>query len=123
MSLNIEFAYLYRDAGNYKKWGKVVFSNPDKLSMETVKSRILNTCLDGESFIASQVRLPEVFLYFEEPANEDDHGLHEFDSVKSTSEGPSDALNRTIFDFLKEFEIASRNGWRSIRMSLDSASR
>ena len=26
---NVKFNYLYRDAGNYKKWAYVIFSNPD----------------------------------------------------------------------------------------------
>jgi hypothetical protein len=31
---NIKIAYLYRDGGNYKRWSRVIFSNPDKLSTE-----------------------------------------------------------------------------------------
>jgi hypothetical protein len=37
MGKNIKFIYLYRDAGNYKNWGEVVFYNKNKLPKESVR--------------------------------------------------------------------------------------
>ncbi len=33
---NIQFNYIYRDAGNYKVFGYVVFANPQELSLEFI---------------------------------------------------------------------------------------
>lgn len=32
--MNIQLSYLYRDGGNYKFWGSVVFDNPNKVSAD-----------------------------------------------------------------------------------------
>lgn len=63
---NIKFSYFYRDAGNYKKWANVVFSNPDGLTLEAAMKALKGAFLQDGLFIAHQVRVPEVFLFPEE---------------------------------------------------------
>lgn len=35
----IKFNYFYRDAGNYKSWGEIIFVNPDHLTLQEVEER------------------------------------------------------------------------------------
>jgi hypothetical protein len=72
---NVEFIYLYRDGGNYKKWGRVVFSNPDGMGSDSVEERLRQGFLQDGLFIASQIRVPEVFLYAGGEFSFDDHLL------------------------------------------------
>lgn len=111
--MNIEFNYLYRDSGNYKKWADVVFSNPDSLAPEDV-SRILRGCfLEDVLFIAAQVRLPEVFLFTRGYATSDDHCFHEFHGVTASSEPPNDYRDRSISEFLVEVSREAKRGWKA----------
>jgi hypothetical protein len=50
---NIKFNYLYRDGGNFKSWGKVIFSNPEKLTLNEIEIKLLNAFLPNKQFIAS----------------------------------------------------------------------
>jgi hypothetical protein len=72
----IRFNYLYRDAGNYKSWGELYFSNPDKLDLKSIDER-LRCAFDQEVlFIAHQIGVPEVFLYNKGKLNNNDHCFH-----------------------------------------------
>jgi hypothetical protein len=108
---NLKFNYLYRDAGNYKKWGAVIFPNPDNVDFVSV-SAALEAALSPETiFVASQVRIPELFLYTAGNANSDDHCFHEFHSVDLTFESQNDVHSRSIRQFIEEFAIQSKRGW------------
>jgi hypothetical protein len=37
---NIRFAYMYRDAGNYKQHGEIIFSNKNQLVLDEVEKQI-----------------------------------------------------------------------------------
>ena len=110
---NINFHYLYRDGANYKSWGEVVFSNPDQLTMKEIESKLIDSFLPDKLFIASQVFIPEKFLFANGKFTKFDHCYHEFDSVEICKENPTDNLNRSITDFLKTVELTSQNGWKA----------
>jgi hypothetical protein len=110
--MNIEFRYLYRDGSNYKKHGRVVFSNPDQLTPESVGKALEKAFLTDGLFIARQVRLSEVFLYADGAFSYDDHCYHEFSSVRSTFDVPSDESARSISEFLVEVMEEANRGWQ-----------
>ncbi len=108
---NLKFTYLYRDGSNYKTWGSVVFANPKALSCKSVEEALRKRLLTDGTFVADQVRVPELFPYNRGTPDDDDHCLHEFDSVEPTRATPTDAQARTIDEFIDEVAGASRNGW------------
>jgi hypothetical protein len=109
---NAEFSYLYRDGGNYKKFGRVVFSNPDQVACEAIEKALAEAFLEEGLFIADQVRVPEVFLFANGELSFDDHCYHEFDAIRTTDEEPTDVHLRTIGEFLAEVNQQRRRGWR-----------
>ena len=52
-----------------------------------------------------------MFLFRVYTVCEDDHCWHELDIIKKTSEKPTDALCRTIDQFMDEMYQASLDGW------------
>ena len=110
---NIKLIYLYRDAGNYKQWAEVVFSNPDMLALEAVTKTLTDAFLPDGLFIAHQVRLPEAFLFNEGDATSDDHCFHEFAIAEITLEVPNDSHSRTISQFIAEVEREAKCGWKA----------
>ena len=120
MLQNIKFNYLYRDAGNYKSWGKVIYANPDALPLNEIEKR-LRQAFDQETyFIADQIGLAEMFF---EGFTDDDHCYHEFCSVESTEKDTTDSLRRTIKSFVEQVESESLHGWHAfdttVRYSTD----
>jgi hypothetical protein len=109
---SVEFFYLYRDGGNYKKCGKVIFSNPDGIDTELVARDLRQAFLEDGLFIASQIRVPEVFLYVDYGFSSDDHCYHEFGDVRPTASGADDAHRRSVSQFLVEVIREARRGWR-----------
>jgi hypothetical protein len=108
---NIRFNYLHRDAGNYKKWGSVIFANPEELTSQSVASQLMDAFPEENLFIAHQIRVPEVFFYTRGNATSDDHCFHEFDRIEETLEPPNDRHSRTIGEFLAETQRQSKRGW------------
>ena len=111
MATTMKFNYLYRDAGNYKKWGDVTFSNSEKMTAEEVSSRLRMAFDSGNLFIAAQIEIPEVFLFPEWDLSIDDHCFHEFFSVELSDESTSDKRRRSIKSFVEEVESESKRGW------------
>lgn len=105
---SIQFSYLYRDAGNYKLFGKVVFRNPENRSLEEIRGRIRAQLIDGEFFDAAKWGLP--LLQFQDYSPEVDHSWYEFEGVESTFLENSD--NRTIAEFISEIEDTIENAHR-----------
>jgi len=81
--MNIKFSYLYRDAGNYKNYGEVVFANPDNVSIEEIETVIKSKLIEGQWFVAKEWGVPD--LHFEKWDEELDHGWHEFENVTYTN--------------------------------------
>ena len=59
---NIKFFYLYRDAGNFKKWAEIVFSNPEGLAPVAITTALRRAFLEGDLFLADQVFTPKDML-------------------------------------------------------------
>lgn len=110
---NIEFSYLYRDAGNYKSWAKVVFSNPHGLKPTEVNKALRGAFLEGDLFVAQQIRIPEAFLFADGDATLDDHCFHEFDTATLTAQAENDAYSRSIEQFIAEVERHANEGWEA----------
>lgn len=108
---NIKFSYLYRDAGNYKKWADIIFSNPDGLTVEAVKKALIEAFSQDALFIAHQIRIPEAFLFDRGKATSDDHCFHELDSVELSTEVPNDTHSRSIGQFIAEVKREAQRGW------------
>jgi hypothetical protein len=111
---NIKLTYLYRDAANYKAWGTVIFTNSDGLALDEIEKRLRLCLLDDGLFVAAQVCIPDVFLFHQYPFSEDDHFYHKLDGVKFTAEQPTDLQGRSIREFIDDFEVACRSGWRPL---------
>jgi hypothetical protein len=101
--MNIKLCYLYRDAGNYKQYNEIVFTNPTRLPLEEIKQTILKNLIDGSWFIAKHWNVPD--MHFKEYTwdSEIDHEWHEFDSVEATADTP--AKDISIEAFLKAIHI------------------
>jgi hypothetical protein len=108
---NIKFNYLYRDGSNFKSWGEVIFSNPEQLTLNEIETRLVNAFLPDKLFVASQISIPEKFLFADGKFTKHDHCYHEFDCVEVCQENPTDKLERSITDFLKAVEATSKYGW------------
>lgn len=100
LPLNIKFSYLYRDAGNYKLYGQVVFGNPESIALEEIRNRINAHLIDGEFFEAKKWGVPE--LQFDKYIPELDHTWYEFEGVEDSSSEITD--KRTIKEFLRYIE-------------------
>ena len=113
MNPYVKFNYLYRDAGNYKSWGELIFSNPDNLNLKEIDGR-LKLAFDQEIlFVAHQVDVPEVFFYAKQNLNDDDHCFHEYDSVEIVENFNSRGDDRSIKQFLEQIEFTSISGWEA----------
>jgi hypothetical protein len=110
---NVKFNYRYRDAGNYKKRGSVVFSNPEHLSLGAITKALHEDFLSDGLFIAHQIRIPEVFLAVDGGVTEDDHCFHEFDAVETSSKTPNDTHHRSIREFINEVNREAKTGWQA----------
>lgn len=94
--MNIKFSYLYRDYSNYKKFSEVVFANPNGISIEEVNAIIKNHLIEDMWFNSTEWDVPD--LHFDDWNPEDDHALHEFESIEETEELSNDGV--TIDSFL-----------------------
>lgn len=104
--MNIELEYLYRDCGNFKNYGKVVFANQRSISAKEIHEKLLSIVMPEPFFRASDLGLPDLFFKDFPYDPELDHELHEYHRVCETEEPPNDAANRDIVDLL--FKIGER---------------
>lgn len=121
ISPNIRFAYMYRDAGNYKQHGEAIFSNETHLPSDEIEKQIRSYLNDGEFFIARQVHLEERFF---EVLYDDDHPWHEFLGVDASDDpafDPNHEHKRDIAEFLLDMEKAHRAGWDEMNVREDLA--
>ena len=103
--MNVRFEYLYCDAGNFKNWGEVVFSNPRHVSADTIASVVNQALIDSTFFIdriffvAIKVDVPD--LHFSEHIEGLDHDWHEVHAFQPTDDPPNDVRNRNIEEFVE----------------------
>lgn len=95
---NIKFNYLYRDGGNYKIFGNVIFHNLENIDLERIEKEIRNSLIDQEFFDPFKWNIP--ILAFDEINKEIDHGWNEFERIETTNEEATD--NRSILEFIQQ---------------------
>ena len=101
---NIKFNYLYRDAGNYKVAGFVIFKNPEKLQFDFIENEIPKHLIDSEFFDPYRIKIPRL-KHLDFPYDPElDHSWNEFSSIEMTEEPAND--ERSIQTFLTELEKA-----------------
>lgn len=103
--MNIRFEYLYRDAGNFKNWGEIVFSNPEHLGSEAITDLARVSLINRTFFVAANARVPD--LHFADYHAELDHGWHEMHAFAPTDDETSDQEHRTISEFVESLRLAS----------------
>lgn len=104
---NIRMEYLYRDAGNYKFRGDVIFTNHRSLSVAHIESLAREYLIDGAWFVANHPSVPDL-----RPTDLDyelDHDWHEVHSFSETDAEVKDALDLDIEDFLRWLRVASND--------------
>lgn len=104
--MNIRLEYLYRDSGNFKNWGEVIFinkNNYDPLYLEKEAEKLL---MDGMFFIADKAKVPN--LRFHDYKESLDHNWHEFRSFQSCPSETTDLYSRDITEFIESFKSASK---------------
>lgn len=104
--MNIRFVYLYRDSGNFKNWGWVVFSNPRDVSPGRLTREASKFLFTEHHFNAERARVPD--LHFPDHDYDLDHEWHEVYDFEATDEVPNDPQGRDIDMFLKSLRIASQ---------------
>ena len=97
--MKIRFEYLYRDAGNCKRWGAVVFANSRGMTAEAIAALADAALIDHSYFDADAAGVPD--LHFPERIEKLDHGWHEAHGFVATSHVPTDAARRDVEAFLE----------------------
>ena len=101
----MKFEYLYRDAGNNKIWGEIVFSNYDHIDPKVLDTHIRKLLIDHEFFIARKSNLPRLsFPIWDQKL---DHDWYEYSSIDVTSDRENDIYNRDIKEFIGSLKQAS----------------
>jgi hypothetical protein len=93
--LNIKLNYRYRDAGNYKQFGSVIFPNSNRLSIEEATRLIREKLISEEFFIPQDLNPPTLHFHPYDP--ELDHEYHEFESWEETYEKANNPREAGVF--------------------------
>jgi hypothetical protein len=106
--MNIEFNYLYRDAGNIKRYGNVVVSNHRGLTSQQIRADIVSGLIDALFFDASLIDLAP--LFFESLPFDPflDHSWHEFDRIDDTPADVNDPSGRDVADLIDQLTNSLR---------------
>lgn len=110
--MNVRFEYLYRDAGNFKRWGEIVFSNANNIGQETLA--VISSValpLDSIYFLPDRVGIPN--LHFEEWIKDLDHDWHEIHSFDLCDDIPNDLQARDIEIFLQSLFHCTATSFQS----------
>ena len=57
MRMNMRFEYLYRDAGNFKNWGEIIFSNKNNYDADYLEKLARAVLIDKEFFSANKAKI------------------------------------------------------------------
>jgi hypothetical protein len=98
--LNIEFAYLYRDFGNFKSYNSVVFGNKNNLAPKEIDQIICEALGNDHFFEASRLKVPEMFFKQFPYDPKLDWTMHEYCGVSQTASPINDVQSRDISDLL-----------------------
>lgn len=98
--MNIEFRYMYRDCGNWKNDGSVIFGNKYGMPREDIERDVKGVIGTDQLVDAEILKLPT--LYFREfPYDPElDHPMHEFIGLSETSDSIDDLEGRDIIELL-----------------------
>ena len=96
LNMNIRFNYLYRDGGNYKQFGYVVFSNTLQKPLPVIDEIITSNLIDGLWFYADKWHLKDLHKFLWD--NNLDHNWHEYESIEECEEN---VTNGDIAAFLQ----------------------
>lgn len=112
--MNIEFRYMYRDCGNWKNQGSVIFGNRHEQSRVDVEQQIMQMIQGDRLIDAETLKLP--VLYFREFSYDPqlDHSMHEFIGVSETNRPVDDLDGRDIADVLESMTLASPSSTFSV---------
>ena len=102
--MNIRLEYLYRDAGNNKKRGDVVFQNESNMDLDALRTKLDQALISGEFFVAESSYLPKIGF---DSISDLDHDWYEFDGLSTTSDAVSDPLARDVLQFVSSTRKAS----------------
>lgn len=109
--MNVKFEYLYRDAGNFKSWGEVVFANPNGLAIDVIGSMAEKALIDETffpdilHFDASKAGVPD--RRFDKYIPDLDHDWHEVSAFMLTDDPPNDPQRRKVEEFIESLQQAS----------------
>lgn len=56
---NLKFEYLFRDSGNFKTFGELIFSNPRNLDSSIASSLLKDKLIDKEYFYPEKAGVPK----------------------------------------------------------------
>ena len=96
--MNIKFNYLYRDAGNYKTFGFIIFSNPKKAGVNALEEMLRKQLIDSAFFDPIKFKVPVLVHTDSKFESTMDHSWNEFESLEETNEEITDY--RTIDEFI-----------------------
>lgn len=111
------FAYLYRDAGNFKAWNYLLLHGTATPENEATLRGLL---IDDEWFVAEQVGLPtlfhELYAYSGGMPTAEDHPWHEFSALRPLSstdhiDGPPHC---SVAELIEAFRRAHAAGWKPV---------
>jgi len=97
MSEVIRFNYLHRDSGNWKKFGRKLFSNPNHHTIEEIAQKIRQNLIDQEYFYPNKIG----FKKFKFHRNLDDYSWYEFESIEIVENYKSIKKLKSIESLLK----------------------
>ena len=97
--MNVCFEYFYRDSGNFKTFGDVVFQNKQGLNVSDVEEEIRQNLIDQQFFYTEEIQIES--LLTPEAVTDVDPTWHEFQSLTETDQKVNDIANRDICDVIK----------------------
>jgi hypothetical protein len=98
MTQNIRLYYLYRDSGNYKKFGFKDFSNPLSKTLIEIEQAIRNNLISEEFFYPEKVGIQKFRFH----RFGDDYSWYEFEKVELVDSGKRKQTIDEFIEFLKE---------------------
>ena len=89
---NICLHYLYRDGGNYKNPGSIVFANPLRRSLPKVDALLQSHLIDSLFFVTADWSIPDLHFTVYPYDEETNHDWHEYGGVRETTEEANEDL-------------------------------
>lgn len=108
--MNVQFEYRYRDLGNFKRYGSVVFGNRNDLPTDNINRLLLELTGSDETFVASRLGIPEMFFPDFPYSPSLDWEMHEYCGVSQTDLPINDAQGRDIMDLLSQMRAITEGG-------------